>query len=125
MTRQRRGPRSYKNLNHSLKSEVIDGNDSIKIFYFLTSFVKEDRIFHFSEAKAFNTLPKFLADPAETHFRTKLIGASLHGGIRGLTEAIKYIFRTFSTLYAMCEILNDLLNVKQKGTEKKNNIGST
>ena len=70
-----------KNLSLTMNQHTFDGSDPIKIFDFLTRFVNEADILAMSEAQAFIALPTFLADPAETQFRTNLSGGSRRGGI--------------------------------------------
>ena len=102
-----------KNLNLTLKNHTFDGNDPIKIFDFLSRFVNEADMLNMSEAQAFIALPIFLADPAETQFRTNLSGASRHGGVTCWTEAIQYLLRTYATASAMRKFLEDLRNIRQ------------
>ena len=108
-----------KNLNLTMKSHIFDGNDPIKIFDFLTRFVNEADMLNMSEAQAFIALPTFLADPAETQFRTTLSGASRRGGVTCWPEAVQYLLRTYATAFAMREVLADLRNIKQNANESE------
>lgn len=67
-----------------------------------------------SEAQAFIALPTFLADPAESQFRTNHAGESRNGGITCWSEAIKYLLWTYETASVMNEVIEDLRNVKPK-----------
>lgn len=119
-SRDTAGVRVYvKNLNLTLKNHVCNGNDQIKIFDFLTLFLDVDDMLNMSEAQAFIDLPTFLADPADTQYRTNLSGVSSHGGMTCWPEAIQDLLRTYATASAMCEGLEDLRNVKQKPDENE------
>jgi len=102
-----------KNLNLTMKKHTFDGSDPIKIFDFLTRFVNEADMLAMSEAQAFIALPSFLADPAETQFRTNLSGGSRKGGVTCWPEAIQYLLRTYATPTAMREALEHLRNIRQ------------
>lgn len=78
-----------ESLNQTMKNHTFDGTDPIRIFDYLTSFVNEVCMLKRSEAQTFIALPKFLADPPETQFRTNLSGASRHGGISCWSAAIQ------------------------------------
>lgn len=69
----------------------------IRIFDFLTRFIREDDALRMSEAQAFVTLPTFLADPAETQFCTSLSGVSRRGGVTCGPDAIEYLLRKYET----------------------------
>ena len=96
---------------------TFDGSDPIKIFDFLTRFVNDADILAMSEAQAFIALPTFLADPAETQFRTNFSGGSRRGGITCWPEAIQYLLRTYATAAVMREALDILQNIRQSSIE--------
>lgn len=77
-----------------MNNDVIDKNDPIKIFGFLTRLVNEAYSFNMSEAQAFIAPPTFLTDMAEAKFRINLSGASRHGAVTWWPEFIQYILRT-------------------------------
>lgn len=70
-----------KNKNLSLKNHVLEVNEPIKIFHFLTRLVNEAEMMNMSEVQEFIDLHTFLDDPAKTQFRTNHSGASGHGGV--------------------------------------------
>ena len=88
-------------MNH----HAFDGSDPFNIFDFPTRFVNEANILAMYESQAFIALQTFLADPAETQFRTNLSGGSRRGGITFWTEAIQYLLRTYATAAAMWDCL--------------------
>ena len=100
-----------KNLSLTMNQHAFDGSDPIKIFEFLTQFFNEADILAISEAQTFIALPDFLANPAETQFRTNLSGGSRRGGITSWPEAIQYLFRTDVNAAAMREALESLQNI--------------
>lgn len=69
------------------------------------------------EAQVFITIPTFLADRAQTQFRSNLSRACRQGGITFWLEAIQYLLHTYATASAMREGLEDLRNVRQKKEE--------
>ena len=100
-----------------MKEHTFDGSDLIKIFDFLHRFVNEAYMLAMSEAQPFIALSTFLADPAETQFRTNLSGGSRRGGITCSPEAIQYLLRTYATTAAMREALESLRNIRKASTE--------
>lgn len=109
----------FREWNITLESHVLDGNTFIKNFDLLTRFVNRDDMLNISASQAFIALPKFLADPANSQFRTKLSGEFLQGGIKGWPEAIEYVLHTYAITFAMGEGLEDFRNVKQDEHEKE------
>lgn len=69
-----------KILNLKMINHVFDGNDTVKIFEFLTRFLNEAEVLNISQPQAFIAIPRFLADRSETQFRTNLSGSSRHIG---------------------------------------------
>ena len=74
-----------------MNQHAFDGSDPIKMSDFLTRFPNESDILAMSEAHEFIALSTFLADPAETQFRTNLSGGPRRGGITRWPEAIQYL----------------------------------
>lgn len=81
------------NLTLTMKNNVLDGFNLISIFDFLNRFVNKAGILKTVEALA--SLPTFLADPAETQFRTNLSVRSRQGRVTCWLEAVQYILRTY------------------------------
>ena len=100
-----------------MKEHTFDGSDLIKIFDFLHRFVNEAYMLAMSEAQPFIALPTFLADPAETQFRTNLSGGSRRWGITCLPEATQYLPRTYETAAARREALGILRTIRQASIE--------
>ena len=78
-----------------------------------------------SEARAFISLPKFLADAAETQFRTNLRGGSRRRCFTCWPEAIEYLLSTYATAASMREALQTLGNILQASTEAGGDYGKS
>lgn len=68
-----------KKLNVTLKNNVFDGNEPIKMFDFLPCFINEADMLNISAVQERITVLKFLADGADIQFGTNLKEASHHG----------------------------------------------
>lgn len=90
----------------------------MKLFDFLNRFVNQTKMLNNSEAQDVIALQTFLEDPANTQFCINLSGASRNGGIHFWAEAIMYLLNAFKYNSAMCEVLEDVHNIKQESDEK-------
>lgn len=108
-------------LNLTSRKHKFDRTHQIKNFYFITLFRNEADIINMSEAQTSITLPKFLGNPSETHFRTNLSRTSRHDEVTCWPRAIRYLLRTYTTVSAMGEVLEDLRNVRQKAEKVEEN----
>lgn len=90
----------------TLENPIANGNHQIKIVDFRTHFIDKTNMWNMSESQAFISVPTFLVDLAQTQFRTSLSQTSRHGGITSYSEAMQYIFRTYTNtvrhMWEMC-----------------------
>lgn len=70
-----------QNLKLTMKTHVFDRYDTTKIFDLLTRFVNDSKMLNMLASQAFNGLPTFLANTAETQFHTNKSGASRRGAV--------------------------------------------
>lgn len=107
----------------TMRDHKFSSEDPVSVFDFLTRVVKEAYTLGMSEGQLIVCLPHLLTTNVAQHFRSASSN-SRSGGLVCWPDAVKYLFRTYSTEQSVRKAVEHLYNILQVSNEDKNTFES-